>query len=59
MIPFIIIAIVFVIGIPILMCDKIARNICPRCGGKLVLRYGKYGQFYGCENYPNCKFVKK
>ena len=41
-----------------LMRDKIARNICPRCGGKLVLRYGKYGQFYGCENYPNCKFVK-
>ena len=42
-----------------LMRDKIAQNICPRCGGKLVLRYGKYGQFYGCENYPNCKFIKK
>ena len=42
-----------------LMRDKIAQNICPRCGGKLVLRHGKYGQFYGCENYPNCKFIKK
>ena len=42
-----------------LMRDKIAQNICPRCGGKLVLRRGKYGQFYGCENYPNCKFIKK
>lgn len=26
-----------------LMRDKIAQNICPRCGGKLVLRHGKYG----------------
>lgn len=42
-----------------LMRDKIAQNICLRCGGKLVLRRGKYGQFYGCENYPNCKFIKK
>lgn len=41
------------------MRDKIAHNICPRCGGKLVLRQGKYGQFYGCENYPKCKFIKK
>ena len=42
-----------------LMRDKIAHNICPRCGGKLVLRQGKYGRFYGCENYPKCKFTKK
>lgn len=31
---------------------------CPRCGGKLILREGKYGSFYGCENYPKCKFKK-
>ena len=30
---------------------------CPKCGGKLVRKKGKYGQFYGCENYPNCKFT--
>ena len=29
---------------------------CPRCGGLLVLRNGKYGSFYGCSNYPNCTF---
>jgi uncharacterized membrane protein len=34
-------------------------NICPRCGGKLVERNGKYGKFYGCSNYPKCKFIKK
>ena len=30
---------------------------CPRCGGELKLRNGKYGAFYGCSNYPNCKFT--
>ena len=37
----------------------IDKNICPRCGGKLVLRTSKNGsQFYGCSNYPRCKFIK-
>lgn len=31
---------------------------CPRCGGNLVLRQGKYKAFYGCSNYPKCKFTK-
>ena len=30
---------------------------CPRCGGILKLRNGKYGPFYGCSNYPRCKFT--
>lgn len=38
---------------------KIKNNICPRCGKSLVLRTGKYGQFYGCSGYPNCKFKKQ
>ena len=37
----------------------IANNICPRCGNKLVLKNGKYGEFYGCSNYPKCQFIKK
>lgn len=36
---------------------KIKNNICPRCGGTIVERRGKYGRFYGCSNYPNCKFT--
>ncbi len=38
---------------------NVKNNICPRCGSNLVLRNGKYGKFYGCENYPKCKFIKK
>ena len=30
---------------------------CPKCGGSLVKRTGTYGVFYGCSNYPNCKYT--
>jgi predicted RNA-binding Zn-ribbon protein involved in translation (DUF1610 family) len=39
--------------------QDIASNICPRCGKALVQRQGRYGNFYGCSGYPNCKFIKK
>ncbi len=32
---------------------------CPRCDGDLVLRQGKYGNFYACKSYPKCKFTMK
>lgn len=37
--------------------EKIKANICPKCGGKLVEREGKYGKFIGCSNFPKCMFV--
>lgn len=37
--------------------SKIAERICPRCGGTLVLRNGKSGAFWGCGNYPKCRFT--
>lgn len=37
--------------------NSIKQGICPQCGGNLVLRQGKYGSFYGCSNYPRCKFT--
>lgn len=41
------------------MKNDVNNNICPRCGGNLVLRKGTSGDFYGCSNYPKCKFTKK
>ena len=32
---------------------------CPICGSTMILRNGKYGQFFGCSNYPKCKGIKK
>lgn len=37
--------------------SAVASGKCPRCGGNLVLRNGKYGQFYGCSNYPRCNYI--
>ncbi|WP_297672037.1 type I DNA topoisomerase [Thomasclavelia sp.] len=32
---------------------------CPECGHDLVERRGRYGLFVACENYPECKYIKK
>ena len=37
---------------------SVRKGYCPRCGAKLVLREGQHGSFYGCSNYPDCKFTK-
>ena len=33
------------------------ETTCPECGGKLVLRNGKNGKFYGCSNFPKCRYT--
>lgn len=38
---------------------KKSGNVCPECGGALVIRQGRFGTFEGCENYPECKYIKK
>lgn len=32
---------------------------CPECGGDLVVRKGRFGEFIACSNYPTCKYIKK
>ncbi len=32
---------------------------CPKCGGDLKERNGKYGKFFGCSNYPKCSYTEK
>ena len=27
---------------------------CPKCNAKMVLRNGKFGEYYACSDYPNC-----
>jgi len=29
--------------------------VCSICGSRMVIRKGKYGEFWGCMGYPNCK----
>ena len=32
---------------------------CPKCGGDLVIRNGRYGDYTACENRPTCDYIKK
>jgi len=34
-------------------------KICPKCGMPMEFKNGRYGEFLGCSNYPNCKFTAK
>lgn len=34
-------------------------SVCPKCGGQLIERKGKYGRFMGCSNYPKCDYTSK
>ena len=40
--------------------EKIEKQkICPYCKAELVLRNGKNGRFYGCKNFPKCRYTAK
>lgn len=34
------------------------EEICPDCGSKLVIRTGRYGQFYSCSAFPKCRYTR-
>jgi hypothetical protein len=31
---------------------------CPKCRGTLVVKNGRYGKFWGCNRFPNCKYTR-
>lgn len=37
----------------------VLENSCPECGGILVERKGRYGAFWGCKNFPRCRYTRK
>lgn len=45
--------------------ESIKKNIekttdmkCPKCGSPLILKWGRFGKFLACSNYPKCKYTK-
>ena len=36
--------------------EKVGKK-CPKCGGELVYRNGRYGKFISCINFPECKYT--
>jgi DNA topoisomerase-1 len=43
--------------------QKVAKPLegefCPECGGQLLLRKGRYGEFIACSNFPKCKYTRQ
>ena len=31
---------------------------CPKCGHDLVIRWGRFGKFISCSNFPECRFTE-
>jgi len=38
--------------------EKLDRK-CPDCGGDLIMKFGRFGKFIACSNYPSCKYTEK
>lgn len=37
--------------------EKIGRS-CPRCEHDLVIRWGRFGKFISCSNFPSCRYTE-
>jgi DNA topoisomerase-1 len=36
--------------------DEPTGEKCPACGGDLVKRHGRFGEYVSCANYPSCRY---
>ncbi len=37
--------------------ERVGRT-CPECGHDLILRWGRYGRFISCSNFPKCRYTE-
>ena len=38
--------------------EKPTEKKCPKCKAPLVIRLGKFGKFYACSKFPNCRYTE-
>jgi|LSQX01.1.fsa_nt_gb DNA topoisomerase-1 len=38
--------------------EELEGEVCPECGGQLLIKRSRHGKFAGCANYPECKYVR-
>ncbi len=38
--------------------DQAIGRDCPQCHSALVVKFGRYGKFIACSNYPECKYTE-
>jgi len=38
--------------------EEDVKDVCPKCGSPMVVRYSRFGKFLACSKYPKCKETK-
>jgi len=38
--------------------EEEVNQACEQCGRPMLLRFGKFGKFFGCSGYPECKNIQ-
>ena len=44
---------------PVEVTEQDAEEYCENCGRPMVLKKGRFGTFYACTGYPDCKTTKR
>ena len=44
---------------PVEVAEQDAEEYCENCGRPMVLKKGRFGTFYACSGYPDCKTTKQ
>lgn len=45
-------------GVKIRLKEEETDEVCEKCGRKMVIKVGRYGNFLACPGYPECKNTK-
>ena len=40
------------------IADEVSDEVCENCGANMVIKYGAYGKFLACPNFPECRNTK-
>jgi DNA topoisomerase-1 len=38
--------------------EETTDEVCPKCGKPLVIKLGRYGKFYACTGFPECRYTR-
>ena len=41
------------------LTTEATSEVCPDCGKPLVVKLGRFGKFFACSGYPDCKYIRK
>jgi DNA topoisomerase-1 len=38
--------------------EETTDEVCPKCGGPMIIKRGRFGKFLACSKYPECKYTQ-